>query len=427
MESITITKDEQDLFNIIKELGFEVRVAGGWVRDKLLGLSCHDMDIVVNKTTGIEFATKLKLYLEQKTEQTIKIGVITANPSKSKHLETATFQFRNYSIDVNHLRCESYASNSRIPSTIQMGTPLEDAKRRDLTINALFYNIHTNIIEDFCGTSLSDLVETKIIKTPLDPFQTFQDDPLRVLRAIRFAARFKNRGFTMDTNLIDAAKHVVTHKGLEEKVSRERIGIEIKKMLSYHNTFIYAYDWLYEFGLLPVIFGSKQYQRDQLEFCSSFLIQVKHKSMLLLASILYPLNPFDFQLQELLCLSSKEMTCIMKICKACDFLLKDQEEIGYFLWDYAQELWLESIILAASCSNDIVVETMKNQVLESGLLGCWDRKMLVNGNELMKRYGIQGKMVGQWLSIEKEWIIRHPMASKEECEEWLDSLQKINK
>ena len=245
----------------------------------------------------------------------------------------------------------------------------------------------------------------------------------------------------MDNNLINAAKHVVTQKGLQEKVSRERIGIEIKKMLSCHDTFIYAYDWLCEFALLPIIFDTKQCQRDQLRFCSSFLKQVEHKSMLLLASIIFHSNSVgdkrdrkslegsmepivQKEVKELLCLSSKEMTCIMKICKACDFLIQDQEKIGHFLWDYAQELWLESIILAASCNNDIVVETMKAKVLESGLLGCWDRKMLVDGNELMTRYGIKGKMVGQWLSIEKEWIILHPMASKEECDEWLDSLQK---
>jgi len=67
---------------------------------------------------------------------------------------------------------------------------------------------------------------------------------------------------------------------------------------------------------------------------------------------------------------------------------------------------------------------MKARVLESGLLGCWERKMLVDGNGLMERYGIKGKVVGQWLQVEKEWIILHPMALKEECEEWLDSLQK---
>ncbi len=73
-----------------------------------------------------------------------------------------------------------------------MGTPAEDASRRDLTINAMFYNINTDTIEDFCGTSLVDLQEG-IVRTPCPPLQTFLDDPLRVLRAVRFAGRFQFR------------------------------------------------------------------------------------------------------------------------------------------------------------------------------------------------------------------------------------------
>lgn len=66
---------------------------------------------------------------------------------------------------------------------------MEDALRRDITINALFYNIHTHQVEDFTGKGLSDL-ENGIVRTPLQPVQTFLDDPLRILRVIRFASRF---------------------------------------------------------------------------------------------------------------------------------------------------------------------------------------------------------------------------------------------
>lgn len=70
------------------------------------------------------------------------------------------------------------------------GTPTEDAFRRDITINALFYNINTEQVEDFTGMGLKDL-ERGIARTPLDPYQTFTDDPLRILRVIRFASRFE--------------------------------------------------------------------------------------------------------------------------------------------------------------------------------------------------------------------------------------------
>lgn len=86
------------------------------------------------------------------------------------------------------LRSESYA-DSRIPEQVRLGTPLEDALRRDLTINALFYNVHTRQVEDFTGLGLPDLA-SRIARTPLAPDRTFTDDPLRVLRCIRFASRF---------------------------------------------------------------------------------------------------------------------------------------------------------------------------------------------------------------------------------------------
>jgi len=87
------------------------------------------------------------------------------------------------------------------------GTPLEDAERRDLTINALFYNLRTQQIEDQTSRGLSDLglspPNPKRIRTPLEPFQTFKDDPLRIVRAVRFAARF-GRDFELDEEMVRA-------------------------------------------------------------------------------------------------------------------------------------------------------------------------------------------------------------------------------
>lgn len=81
-------------------------------------------------------------------------------------------------------------SNEADRSTLKKpGTPFEDASRRDLTINALFYNVHTRQVEDYTKMGLSDL-ENRIARTPLPPRQTFQDDPLRIVRCVRFASRF---------------------------------------------------------------------------------------------------------------------------------------------------------------------------------------------------------------------------------------------
>jgi tRNA nucleotidyltransferase (CCA-adding enzyme) len=168
-----------------------VRFAGGWVRDKLLATECNDIDIALNTATGVQFATHLAEFISAhhlERQESFKFNTINRNVEQSKHLETATTTFRGFSLDFVNLRSESYTDSSRIPEKMDFGTPKQDAERRDLTINSLFYNLHTEEVEDFTGMGLED-IRNRIIRTPLDPVTTFSDDPLRVLRAARFAAR----------------------------------------------------------------------------------------------------------------------------------------------------------------------------------------------------------------------------------------------
>jgi tRNA nucleotidyltransferase/poly(A) polymerase len=122
---------------------------------------------------------------------------------------------------------EIYTEDSRIPMT-RFGTPLEDAQRRDFCLNALFFNLKTNLVEDWTGRGLTDLLEEKILVTPLDPFTTFQDDPLRVLRGIRFEIRF---GYGLDPRIRQASSSKMIHQALFTEVSRERVGKELEGML----------------------------------------------------------------------------------------------------------------------------------------------------------------------------------------------------
>jgi tRNA nucleotidyltransferase (CCA-adding enzyme) len=108
-----------------------------------------------------------------------------------------------------------------------IGTAEEDAFRRVLTINALFYNIQTKQVEDWTGKGFADL-RRGIVATPLPPLTTLLDDPLRILRSIRFAARLR---FTMSDKLIRAAKTPQVVQALTLKVSRERVGGEFDFMM----------------------------------------------------------------------------------------------------------------------------------------------------------------------------------------------------
>lgn len=239
MTTIDLTATEKNICSLLKsfvavspfEKPIVCRITGGWVRDKLLGLESHDLDIAIDTYTGLEFAEALNKYIDGNSE---KLGLsaksihkIERNPEKSKHLETATTKLYGLDIDFVNLRCEEYADDSRIP-TIRFGTPEEDAFRRDATLNALFYNVMEDKIEDFTKRGLEDL-KAGILRTPLDPFETFKEDPLRVLRIIRFASRF---GFSIASQALNTMKDPIIHQALIHKISRERVGVEIMKTLT---------------------------------------------------------------------------------------------------------------------------------------------------------------------------------------------------
>jgi len=240
--------------------GTVVRAAGGWVRDKLLGLGSDDLDIAVDNCTGLEFAESMKAYLESEkaagtlsgSASNIRIHVIKANPDQSKHLETATVKVGKLEVDMTNLRTETYTDGSRIP-TVAFGTPEEDAHRRDLTMNALFYNVSTRAVEDLTGRGLADLFG-RVCRTPLAARETFLDDPLRLARAVRFAVRFR---CCLDAGIGAAAKDPTVREAMARKVSRERFGKELEGMLSGSRAhFPSALRALHGLDLLPILLAA---------------------------------------------------------------------------------------------------------------------------------------------------------------------------
>ncbi|KAF4971165.1 hypothetical protein FSARC_1887 [Fusarium sarcochroum] len=245
--TIQLTPKEQQLRRLLLDVAKSIdddsghapepiilRWAGGWVRDKLLNIQSHDIDVAINAMTGVSFAQAMCNYCEQ-PEAMAKHSIgpadigslhnVARNPEKSKHLETAMVKMFGLDLDFVNLRKETYTEDSRNPQ-MEFGTACEDASRRDATVNALFYNLHDDRVEDFTR-GLADM-DAKIIRTPLEPFKTFMDDPLRVLRLVRFASRLQ---FTLDA---DTRKYMADPKVLEAlrvKISRERVGVELEKML----------------------------------------------------------------------------------------------------------------------------------------------------------------------------------------------------
>ncbi|WP_116128099.1 CCA tRNA nucleotidyltransferase [Lewinella sp. IMCC34183] len=212
-----IREDERKIFEVIgrsaADLGYPTYVVGGYVRDRLLARPSKDLDIVC-VGSGIDLARRVGENLHPRSRVTVY-----------KRFGTAALKHRDLEIEFVGARKESYRSDSRKP-TVESGSLADDQNRRDFTINALAISLNEHdygsIIDPFNG--LEDL-EAKRIVTPLEPGKTFSDDPLRMLRAIRFATQL---GFRIDPITFRAIKE---HRERIKIISWERIATELNKIL----------------------------------------------------------------------------------------------------------------------------------------------------------------------------------------------------
>jgi len=138
------------------------------------------------------------------------------------------------------------------------GTPLEDALRRDFTINSMFYNVNDEVIEDYTGQGYIDL-QSGLLRTPLEPLTTLLDDPLRALRAVRFASRY---AFDLAPDLLHCMACDEVQAALISKVSRERVGRELEGMLGSARP-IGALRMLHQLQLLPLVLPLPQFASKQ--------------------------------------------------------------------------------------------------------------------------------------------------------------------
>lgn len=197
---------------IISEKGLEAYVIGGFVRDLLLERPSKDIDIVV-VGDGLALAEEAAKILRVK-----KVSLF-------KNFGTAQFNYKDLDIEFVGARKESYQEDSRKPA-IEVGSLSDDQKRRDFTINALAIDLRKEtfgqLIDPFDG--LADL-EKGILKTPLDPNTTYSDDPLRMMRAIRFATQLN---FQIERASLEA---ILANASRLQIISQERIMDELNKII----------------------------------------------------------------------------------------------------------------------------------------------------------------------------------------------------
>ena len=228
----------ETISNVGNEIGQDAFVIGGYVRDQLLNRETKDIDIVAIGS-GIDFA--------KKTAKKLKSSPIKV----FKSFGTAMIIVDDIEVQFVGARKESYRSNSRNPK-VETGTFEEDQKRRDFTINALAISLNSKdygqLIDPFNG--LNDL-KNKILKTPLDPNLTFSDDPLRMMRAIRFSSQLD---FKIEKETLNA---ISKNADRIKIVAQEIITEELNKIIL-SNRPSSGFKLLEETGLLKIIFPEFQ-------------------------------------------------------------------------------------------------------------------------------------------------------------------------
>ena len=236
---IPVTEKEAFVFKKIarsaEELGVDAYLIGGFVRDKIIGRPTKDADIVC-LGDGIALAHQVAEKFNPKPTVAF-----------FKNFGTAQIKMDSFEIEFVGARKESYRSDSRKPQ-VEPGTLEDDQNRRDFTINAMAISLNKStygeLLDPFDGLKH---IREKLLKTPLAPHQTFSDDPLRMMRAIRFASQL---GFRIEEDTFEA---IAAEKERIRIVSQERITDELNKIILSKKPSA-GFDLLYKCGLLKIIF-----------------------------------------------------------------------------------------------------------------------------------------------------------------------------
>ncbi|HRP89265.1 MAG TPA: HD domain-containing protein [Edaphocola sp.] len=238
MLEVKFSQEEAFIMDVVASAANKIQVdaylIGGFVRDKVLGRLTKDLDIVCNGD-GVLLAETVASLLQPKP----KVAIF-------KTYGTAQMLIKGIEVEFVGARKESYSEHSRNPE-VEPGTLEDDQRRRDFTINALAISVKdgaaAKIIDPFDG--LLDLKD-KIIRTPLLPDQTFSDDPLRMMRAVRFACQLQ---FFIENACLESIKK---QKDRIKIISKERIADELNKIMMSPKPSI-GFDLLYKTGLLDII------------------------------------------------------------------------------------------------------------------------------------------------------------------------------
>ncbi|MFO7897263.1 MAG: CCA tRNA nucleotidyltransferase [Candidatus Cloacimonadales bacterium] len=382
-----------------------VYLVGGVVRDQLLQRPTNDLDLVVDLPNG---GIRLAEYLHQQK--------LASHPKIFKRFGTALIQIDQIDLELVMTRREFYSNNSRKPE-VKVGSLADDAIRRDFTINALYRPLASNEILDLTGMGLADL-QAKILRTTNDPQLVFSEDPLRLLRAIRFAAQLD---FQIEQSCWQAIKEL--HAKLAN-ISKERIRDELCKTLLAKNP-ARGFSLLRDSSLLAYIIG---------DFSS--LDQAGWQQ--LLAKLEELPDNLEFRLAiiaaALFAKSYPQTLAALKFSKATirqvDFLIKNShilendgwQNLTEADWRYWLLKWQEASALLvdfAEHNSDLVSQDKEQKFNEMrktiSQIKLPDQRFPINGNIIKQRFPhLVGKEIGVALAQAYRIWLENPEAKPED-------------
>lgn len=404
---------------VAKELNVKAYVIGGFVRDALLRLEgADDIDIVV-EGSGVKFAKAFAEKVDSKLYVYENYG-------------TAMVPYDGLNIEFVGARKEMYERGSRKP-IVEEGTLYDDQLRRDFTINALSLSINESdfgeLFDPFNG--IWDL-KKGIIRTPIDPNITMSEDPLRMLRACRFAAKLSTdeKTFIINADLCNAIRNNLHRMDI---ISRERITGELEKMFGYYKCKI-GLQYMDKLGLYDVIMKNKGQKQD------------KRQKMFDVMDMIYNINPFHSELRWTVFLYS----CFGDFCLAGKEFKLSNERV-----DFMEKTHMAALLFLSS--SDTMFE-IKKGIIEAGkytpeaytLARAWANvnyqekpsyfekqwdalfnvitetidefsnfKCPLNGNEICELLNLQpSKEIGIWLQTIKHAIIKGEISNTKTAAKW---------
>lgn len=412
----------QNLYAVIKDTEFEAcsYFAGGCVRDELLGRQTNDIDITVELPDG---GIRLAEFL-------YKQG-LTSKPEIYKQFGTALIFWHKLKLELVMTRKESYRAKSRKPE-VAFGTLLEDVLRRDFTINALLMRISDGEILDLSGNGVNDL-KTKYIRATSEPEVLFKEDPLRIMRAIRFAVTLD---FVVESATLSNLKEMAAEL---KHISRERIAEEFTKIISC-TMFAKGLQLLQETGIMQVILPGMKIPTAIMTLpMQNYTNEAKLESLSLLGryALLFWLHNDPTKYLEILKLPKKEIESVNRLTEFCKTIRNQQKDTPLFSVAQLRRkaYWYRDIL-------DLIIELLPLTSMfqqpeesspaydlelcdklrqEAALLDT--KRFSLTGDDLIRTFCSEnGSWVGEMLTQAREYWFEHPDADKTELLKYLKKL-----